>query len=75
MINHQNMKTTGRVGLLSETPFSTSTTLHMVLKTPENIIEQASTIKLLDDLIDESVRTSARKPIMMQFEPGPYWVS
>lgn len=38
----------------------------MVLTTPESIIEQASTEKLLDILIDESVRTSARKPIMMQ---------
>lgn len=56
-------------------PLPTSTALGMVLSTPENIIEQASTIKLLDDLIDESVRTSARKPIMMQFQPTPYWVS
>ena len=28
----------------------------MVLNTPESIIEQASTQKLLDDLIDESTR-------------------
>ena len=56
-------------------PSQTSTALNMVLTTPESIIEQASTIKLLDDLIDESVRTSARKPIMMQFQPTPYWVS
>lgn len=40
--------------------------LRMVLTTPEAIIEQASTQKLLDVLIDESVRTSARRPIMMQ---------
>jgi len=41
----------------------------MVLTTPDTIIEQASTQKLLDDLIDESVRTTSRKPIMMQFDP------
>jgi predicted membrane chloride channel (bestrophin family) len=46
----------------------------MVLTTPESIIEQASTRKLLDDLIDESVRTSARRPIMMQFDPSSGWI-
>jgi hypothetical protein len=51
-----------------------STALHMVLTTPESIIEQASTVTLLDDLVDESVRTSARKPIMMQFDPSSGWV-
>jgi Bestrophin, RFP-TM, chloride channel len=45
-----------------------------VLNTPEAIIEQASTTKLLDDLIDESVRTSARRPIMMQFDPSSGWI-
>jgi hypothetical protein len=54
---------------------SSSTALPMVLTTPEAIIEQASTVTLLDDLIDESVRTSARKPIMMQFDPSSGWVS
>lgn len=44
----------------------TATVLRMVLTTPESIIEQASTEKLIDILIDESVRTSARRPIMMQ---------
>ena len=47
----------------------------MVLTTPESIIEQASTQKLLDDLIDESVRTVARKPIMLQFDPSSTFVS
>ncbi|KAG7345773.1 bestrophin, RFP-TM, chloride channel [Nitzschia inconspicua] len=51
-----------------------STALNMVLTTPESIIEQASTINLLDDLIDESVRTSARRPIMMQFDPSSGWI-
>ena len=60
----------------STSPLSqTSTSLNMVLTIPENIIEQSSTIKQLDDLIDRSVRTTARKPIMMQFQPTPYWVS
>ena len=49
-------------------------TKRMVLTTPESIIEQASTTNLLDDLIDESVRTSARKPIMMQFDPSSGWI-
>lgn len=49
--------------------------LRMVLTTPENIIEQASTQKLLDVLLDESVRTTARRPIMMQFDPSSGFVS
>jgi hypothetical protein len=53
---------------------SSSTALHMVLTTPESIIEQASTVNLLDDLINESVRTSARRPIMMQFDPSSGWI-
>jgi hypothetical protein len=55
--------------------FSSTTVRRMVLTTPESIIEQASTQNLLDDLIDESVRTSARGPIMMQFNPssGSIW--
>lgn len=51
-----------------------STALQMVLTTPEYVIEQASTQKLLDDLIDESVKTSARTPIIMQINPTPYWI-
>ena len=46
----------------------------MVLTTPESVIEQASTQNLLDLLIDESVRTSARGPIMMQFDPSSGWI-
>eukprot|EP00559_Dactyliosolen_fragilissimus_P007902 CAMPEP_0184868556 /NCGR_PEP_ID=MMETSP0580-20130426/30891_1 /TAXON_ID=1118495 /ORGANISM="Dactyliosolen fragilissimus" /LENGTH=515 /DNA_ID=CAMNT_0027369533 /DNA_START=656 /DNA_END=2203 /DNA_ORIENTATION=+ len=46
----------------------------MVLTTPESIIEKASTQVLLDDLIDESLRTTARKPIMMQFDPSSGWI-
>ena len=53
---------------------SSATALHMVLTTPESIIEQASTVNLLDDLINESVRTSARRPIMMQFDPSSGWI-
>jgi len=53
---------------------SSRTSLNMVLTTPESIIEQISTQKLLDDLIDESVRTNARKPIMMQFDPSSGWI-
>lgn len=55
---------------------TTTTTIprRMVLTTPESIIEQASTQNLLDYLIDESVRTSARGPIMMQFDPSSGWI-
>ena len=53
---------------------SSSTSLQMVLSTPDTIIEQASTQKLLDTLIDESVRTSARHPVMMQFNPKRQWI-
>lgn len=42
----------------------------MVLTTPENVIEEASTQKLIDQLIDECVRMSARRPIIMQFDPS-----
>jgi len=47
----------------------------MVLTTPASIIEQASTKVLLDYLIDESTRTTARNPVMMQFNPssGALW--
>ena len=54
---------------------STTTSLNMVLTTPSSIIEEVSTMKLLDDLIDESVRTVPRKPVMMQFNPSSGWVS
>jgi len=63
------------ISRLSNRPQPTLTSLGMVLTTPESIIEEASTQNLLDDLIDESVRTSARRPIMMQFEPSSGWVS
>jgi len=53
---------------------SRSTALNMVLSTPDTIIEQASTQKLLDTLIDESVRTSSREPVMLQFNPKRGWI-
>ena len=59
------------------TDFSTrrrTTSLQMVLSTPDTVIEQASTEKLLDTLIDESVRTNARQPVMMQFNPKRGWI-
>jgi len=59
----------------SSSPSSASSTqLQMVLTIPEAIIEQASTQSLLDDLIDESVRTKSRKPIMRQFDPSSGWI-
>jgi hypothetical protein len=53
-------------GVFSRSRHATNSLLRMVLTTPESIIEQASTQKLLDILIDESVRTTARRPIMLQ---------
>lgn len=53
---------------------SSSTSLNMVFTTPSAIIEEASTMKLLDDLIDESVRTTPRKTVMMQFNPSSGWI-
>ena len=50
------------------------TALQMVLSTPDTVIEQASTEKLLDTLIDESVRTSSRQPVMLQFNPKRGWI-
>lgn len=63
-----------RISRSSVSPLHSPTALHMVLTTPQSIIEQASTVNLLDDLIDESVRTSARRPIMMQFDPSSGWI-
>ena len=51
-----------------------ATALQMVLSTPDTIIEQASTQKLLDTLLDESVRTQSRQPVMMQFNPKRSWI-
>ena len=48
--------------------------LNMVFTTPASVIEQVSTKVLLDDLVDESVRQSARNPVMMQFDPSSGWV-
>lgn len=73
----QNRRHRNSISLFSSrsmSSISSPTALHMVLTTPESIIEQASTVNLLDDLINESVRTSARRPIMMQFDPSSGWI-
>jgi len=62
--NHQEYEAS-----LSRAKMHSTSALRMVLTTPESIIEEASTQKLLDDLIDESTRVSARRPIIMQFDP------
>jgi len=53
---------------------SSSTALNMVFTTSSSLIEKISTKILLDDLIDESVRTAARNPVMMQFDPSSGWI-
>ena len=60
--------------ILHSSTRETSSQLQMVLSTPDTIIEQASTQKLLDTLLDESVRTQSRQPIMMQFNPKRIWI-
>jgi predicted membrane chloride channel (bestrophin family) len=66
--------TSSRLRKVQSFALSSSTSLQMVLSTPDTIIEQASTQKLLDTLIDESVRTTSRHPIMMQFNPKRGWI-
>uniref|UniRef100_A0A7S3P3A4 Uncharacterized protein n=1 Tax=Amphora coffeiformis TaxID=265554 RepID=A0A7S3P3A4_9STRA len=49
----------------------TTTRLPMVFDSlPPEIMEQISTQDVLDRILDESLRTSARKPIMIQFDPS-----
>jgi hypothetical protein len=57
------------------TSTSSNTRLSMVLTTPESIIEEAvmANQSLLDDLIDECVLLTARRPIILQFRPNPLW--
>ena len=61
----------------TSSPFSRSSSsspLRMVMTLPTEIIENVTTQNLLDDLINETVRTSARKTIMMQFDPSSGWI-
>ena len=71
--NHLNLKS--QQFLHRNSFLRTPSSLNMVLTTPASIIEQASTKVLLDYLIDESTRTTARNPVMMQFNPssGALW--
>ena len=63
-----------RASSMMTTTTKTTTALQMVLSTPDTIIEQASTQNLLDALLDESVRTQSRHPIMLQFNPSQGWI-
>jgi hypothetical protein len=42
----------------------------MVADIADSVIEKATTRTVLDQILDESLRTSARKPIMYQFDPS-----
>ncbi|EEC51745.1 predicted protein [Phaeodactylum tricornutum CCAP 1055/1] len=42
----------------------------LVVSLPDSLIEEVSTQALLDKIIDEGIRTSARRPIMFQFDPS-----
>lgn len=67
-------KSSNSVGKCEINPRSSTTQLNMVFTTPYSVIEQASTKTLLDDLIEESMRTTARFPVMMQFDPSSGWI-
>jgi hypothetical protein len=57
----------------STTTTTTTTALHMVFYSDsknEAFIEQASTQDTLDSIVDECLRMSGRRPIMIQFEPS-----
>jgi hypothetical protein len=43
---------------------TTSQRRRMVANVPDSIVEQASTDKVLDQIIDESLRASSRRPII-----------
>jgi hypothetical protein len=47
----------------------------LVVSLPDSLIEEVSTQALLDKIIDEGIRTSARRPIMFQFDPSSTAVS
>lgn len=47
-----------------------TTRRRMVFYMPESLIEEVSTQGVLDQILDESLRTSARRPIMIQFDPS-----
>lgn len=70
----RSQRTYHRSNTSSSSSSSSSTALNMVFTTPSSIIEQASTKILLDDLIDESVRSVPRTTVMMQFDPSSGWV-
>jgi hypothetical protein len=42
----------------------------LVARVPDAIMEQFSTRSLLDEILDESLRQSARRPLMMEFDPS-----
>ena len=67
-LNHQLPPIAIHKQSLARSPVRVPTALH-VLTTPESIIESTSTQDLLDDLIDESTRIKARRPIILQFDP------
>lgn len=52
-----------------------SSELQMVVTVPQGVFEDVITQNLLDDLINESIKTRATRDIMMQFDPSSGWVS
>jgi len=54
---------------------STGIGRRMVADTPDAVVEQVSTQTVLDDILDESLRYSARRPIIMEFDPASKAVS
>jgi hypothetical protein len=53
----------------------TPTQLEMVFTAPEEgVLEQLSTLEKLDSILDECLRYSARRPIMVQFNPSSKFI-
>ena len=48
---------------------------HMVADAPDAVVEQVSTQTVLDEILDESLRYSPRRPIIMEFDPASKAVS
>ena len=48
----------------------TTTTQRRMVFTPPDTFEQFSTSDMIDKILDECLRTSARRPIMVQFNPA-----
>ena len=42
----------------------------MIANVPDSVVEESATQSLLDQILDEALRTSARKPLIIEFDPS-----